>query len=267
MARILHIWDQAAVACTLAKYQRRFGHDVLVIKRNGFDPFRIMDFYNEKTLTTYSNKLFQFIITRKVKDYDVIHIHDHFMLLPRIRKKYPHKKIILHYHGTLLRQTPQSVRKEAESYADIILVSTPDLLNFVNGTYLHNPIDIEHFSPRKITRNSKALCLMSKWETEKLIRNHLNSKDLKLNLETIDRNQQAIPYSKMPDFLANYEFLVDLKLVYDNKPLPALSCLGLQALSVGLKVIDHNLDVVEDFPQEHHPEMVTTNLMEIISRL
>ena len=40
MTKILHIWDQAGVACVLAKYQRRIGHDVKVIKRASFDKFK-----------------------------------------------------------------------------------------------------------------------------------------------------------------------------------------------------------------------------------
>lgn len=44
--KILHVWDQAGVSYVLAKYQRAIcGHDVEVLKRNGFDPFDIAGFY------------------------------------------------------------------------------------------------------------------------------------------------------------------------------------------------------------------------------
>ena len=38
---------------------------------------------------------------------------------------------------------------DAEHSADIVLVSTPDLLSFVNAIYLPNPVDTEYFSARK----------------------------------------------------------------------------------------------------------------------
>ena len=56
MSRILHIWDQASVSCVLAKYQRKIGHEVSVIKRDGFDKFGIMHFYNETILKTHGTE-------------------------------------------------------------------------------------------------------------------------------------------------------------------------------------------------------------------
>ena len=62
---ILHVWDQAGVSCILAKYQRRLGHIVFILKRNGYDPFQIFTFYkeplydlNEKQDCNYAEKRF-----------------------------------------------------------------------------------------------------------------------------------------------------------------------------------------------------------------
>jgi len=59
MKKILHVWDQAGVACVLAKYQRRLGHDVKVIKRAGFDKFKIYSFHGEREFKTLLG--FQFL--------------------------------------------------------------------------------------------------------------------------------------------------------------------------------------------------------------
>jgi hypothetical protein len=43
--RILHIWDQAGVACIIAKYQQLEGHNSEVIRISGYDPYGINNFY------------------------------------------------------------------------------------------------------------------------------------------------------------------------------------------------------------------------------
>jgi hypothetical protein len=87
----------------------------------------------------------------KAKRYDVIHIHSLFKIIPELRKKYPDKKLILHYHGSEVRTKVGSLdplRLEAEDKSDIILVATPDLVNYLtnsNPKYIPNPVDTEHF--------------------------------------------------------------------------------------------------------------------------
>ena len=31
---ILHVWDQAGVACILSKFQRRIGHNISILKQD-----------------------------------------------------------------------------------------------------------------------------------------------------------------------------------------------------------------------------------------
>lgn len=263
MTRILHVWDQAGVACTLAKYQRKLGHNADVIKRDGFDTFGIMDFYGEKTFKTLIGRGFLKLAMKYAENYEIIHIHDLIKLVPLIRKKYPDKTIILHYHGSLLRNTSADKRFDAESKVDKILVSTPDLTKFVDGTYLHNPVDIEHFSPRPVKENNLALSSMTLDENEQVLTKLLKSNEISLKLEAMSRKEKPVPYSNMPNSLANYEYLVDLKLVYNNNPMPAYGLLGLQALSIGLKVINHEYKITQGLPQEHYPDKVVEKLMKI----
>lgn len=263
MTKILHVWDQASVACTLAKYQRKEGHEVRVIKRAGFDRFGIMDFYGEKTFKTFFGRGFLKIALKEARNYDIIHIHDLFKVVPQIRKKYPDKKIMLHYHGSILRNNPSNIRFEAESCSNQVLVSTPDLTKFVNAIYIQNPVDTEHFTPREINKNNKALSIMTKLENKETLKKLLKENGISLNLEAISREKKGIMYPELPTFLSNYEYLVDLKLIYDDKPMLAYGMLGLQALSVGLKVINYEYKITQGLPKEHKPERVTKRLLKI----
>lgn len=263
MVKILHVWDQAGVACVIAKYQRKLGHEVQVIKRNGFDKFEIMNFYNEKTIDSLIGFLFLKKVVKYTKDFDIIHVHDLYKIVPMIRKLHPKKKIILHYHGTTLRTTPEDKRKDAELKSNVVLVSTPDLKNFVDCTYLPNPIDLEHFSPRQIKKNNKALSLMTVRESKEKLLKLLSKNNVSVKVDFINRERNPIQYKKIPDFLSNYEYLVDLKLVYDDKPMPAYGMIGLQALALGMKVINYEFKVAEGFPDEHDPENVIAQLMRI----
>ena len=261
--KIIHVWDQAAVACTLSKYQKKIGHDSIVVKRNGYDPHRIMDFYKEKTLNVKFNKIFNWLVVQKAKNFDIIHIHDHFRLSEILRKKYPKKKIILHYHGSVLRLTPRKILEKYENKVDCILVSTPDLLDFVDATYLPNPIDMEHFSPRKVSENGKTISFMSKFESQDLLEKLLEKNKISLKVNFHDRTKNPVNYYNMPEYLSQFEYLIDLKLVYNHNPAPAYSCLGLQALSLGLKVVNYNFKIENKFPVQHKPETVINQLMKI----
>jgi hypothetical protein len=261
--KILHIWDQASVSCVLAKYQRKLGHEVEVIKRSGFDKFGILKFYNEKSIKTPIGFLFLKKAANYTKNFDVVHVHDQYKVVPMIRKLFPRKKIILHYHGTFLRTTPKSKREDAESKSNVVLVSTPDLMKYVECTYLPNPIDLEHFSPQRIMDNNKGVCLMTKRESKEKLTTLLSKYNFSIDIDFFNRERTPIEYGKIPKFLSNYEYLVDLKLVYGMNPMPAYGMIGLQALAIGMKVINHEFKVKTEFPEEHNPEKIVEKLMRI----
>ena len=266
MTKIIHFWDQAGVSCVIAKHQRRLGHKVEVIKRAGFDPFGIIDFYGETTIKTLLGRGFLKFAIKKAKDFDVIHIHDLIKLVPQMRSQFNDKTIILHYHGNFTKDIIPENRKDAESCADTVLVSTPDLLKYVDATYLENPVDIDHFSSREINQNNQAVSLMTKAETKEAVENQLTSHGYSLNLNAIPRNLKPVPYSSMPEFLEKFEYLVDIKF-YQGKVIQAFSLLGLQALSLGLKVINYEYKITQGLPKEHYPENVLKKLMKIYHQL
>jgi hypothetical protein len=107
--RILHINDQAGVACILAKYQRDNGMKSKVLSSNSFlitykfDKSGILKYYKDYVDIVNGINFADYCIS-EAKDADVIHIHSMEELVIKMRKTFGNsKKIILHYHGTDIR--------------------------------------------------------------------------------------------------------------------------------------------------------------------
>jgi hypothetical protein len=107
--KILHINDQAGVACILAKYQRNNGIHSKVLSSNSilitykFDKSGILKYYKDYVDIVEGINFVDYCIS-EAKDADVIHIHSMEELVIKMRKRFGNsKKIILHYHGTDLR--------------------------------------------------------------------------------------------------------------------------------------------------------------------
>jgi len=225
-----------------------------------------MSHYKEETTRSIVGLHFLYKMQKRAAEYDIVHVHDIYKLVPKLRKRYPSKTIILHWHGTILRNTSKEKRAEAERCADEVLVSTPDLLQFTNATYLPNPIDREMFfstKQRKTHSITKVVCFMSKMENPADLRKNLDEHGIVMDLDTVDRTTNPINYAKMPAFLQKYECLLDTKFIYGSKPGPFLSMTGLQALSVGLRVIDYEYKVRDAFPEQHDPYNVVKKLDDI----
>ena len=271
MKRILHVWDQSGVGCILAKYQRKNGYEADIIKRKGFDSMGIFSFYGGKEIKAILSLQFFKKVEKYCEVYDILHIHDLYELIPRLRKKFPDKKIILHYHGSKLRNTPKEKRSNAESMANAVIVSTPDLTKYTNAIYLPNPVDLEHFSPKTIKHNGRAVCIRTKTESRELISRLLEEHNISLVYDMVNREQKKIPYKDMPTFLGNYEYLIDLKNVNDLEGtksyiMPAYSMLGLQALAMGLKVINYNFETKKGLPIQHDPNHIVKDLTKIYEK-
>ena len=297
--RILHIWDQAGVACILAKYQSRQGHLASVLRINGQDKYGINRFYEEFVI--YSSQ--EDFIQRSLKEAEaaqLIHIHSRLDVLFPLREKFGRsKKIILHYHGTDIRGLvsskknspeprsqinrisniiPQSksflrkklwrksssykIHKKALSTADAVLVSTPDLLSLAEGaTYLPNPIDTEHFKPDESPRKDRKRALTIDTEATDVRRTlkYCKSHNMDTEIEVYDRTQKPVMYGKMPNFLKGYEIYVDVRYV-NGQVLENLSKTALESLACGLEVLDHRLEYRRGLPLEYNPSTVLSKL-------
>jgi hypothetical protein len=290
---VLHIWDQAGVAFILAKFQQMNGNESKVIRAKNADKYGIDEFYKEYGLFVTPEELVHKSI-EEARRADVIHIHSLPEMVINIRNTYGGSKvIILHYHGTDIRgfsgdnsgifslrnilkpkNIVRKIRKrrlhiKAQRLADKVIVSTPDLIRLVKGSILlPNPIDTDHFNKKLIKKRSsdvyEGVLVNSEVTNVELALNYCRHKKINLNVNIYDRTKNPIYYKDVPNFLKKYDVYVDLRFV-DRKLLKNLSKTALEALACGLRVLNYNLEFVDNLPSEHCPTNVVTILSSIYS--
>jgi glycosyltransferase involved in cell wall biosynthesis len=296
---ILHVWDQAGVAYTLAKYQQLQGHEAKVIMIGDHNKYGLIEFYKQYILNVALEEFTEKCI-EKAKSADIIHIHSRIDILLKLRKKFGRsKKIILHYHGTDIRGLKKqklphrsqisdlAIRSimmyrglrdkvlfkkrmhiNAQRVADTVIVSTPDLLQLVaKGIYLSNPVDTDHFKPDSLLKNEQKEALTIDTEVTDIqwALDYCKMHNISLNIEVYNRIKAPIIYKDMPDFLRRYKIYVDIRYV-DKTILQNLSKTALEALACGLKVLDYKLKYRQGLPREHDPINVISRLSTIYSQ-
>ena len=304
--KVLHIHDQAGVACILAKYQRYKGIESKVLSSYKFDKFGIFKFYKDYVNIIDQSNFIDYCIS-EAKEADIVHIHSMEELVLRIRKTFGNsKKIILHYHGTDLRGRKNSIifnisylksrakvfaakvrnrirlikmgyykslRIESQKLADEILVSTPDLLSLLpNAEYLPNPVDIEHFSKDNINHNkvnnnnNNALTIKTESGNIEKSLQYCKENNIDLKIDIFDRTKMPTLYEDIPNLLKKYPIYVDIRIVND-KILESLSKTALESLACGLKVLNYKLEYLEKLPEMHNPVNVVNQLENIYKNI
>ena len=242
--KILHLNDQAGVSCVFAKYQNKLGNDVKVIKVSD-DKYGIYEYYHDYVQLVRQDEFIEKSL-QEAKYYDIIHVHSSYGLIFVLRKRYgTSKKVILHYHGTDIRGldnfderkreynknllllvlkiikdktkrktiNPSSLHRLAQILSDNVLISQKDLSFYVkNAEYIPIPIDLDHFHKNENYNKRKALLFKTNTsnikKTLEKITNNFN-----FSAEVHDRISNPIKYSKMPEFLNQYEMYVDIRYV------------------------------------------------------
>ena len=158
--KILHIYDTSGSSSIMARYQRKLGHNVLVITNKKLDRFNISEFY-QSVLFNGSALEFYLYSLKLARKFDVIHVHSLVRIAPYIKMLYPNKKLILQFHGSDLRLFGNSFNTRlAIRLSDICLITTRDLWANVPKQYRHkfneclNVPDIELFSKYKLNTNA-----------------------------------------------------------------------------------------------------------------
>lgn len=278
--RVLHVGDASGVAHILAKFQNRVpGCEADVILRAMDAPHGINAYYGAeewrripvrgsplwrrgRTATYAVSARFIGIVNRAARDYDVIHVHTSTELVAPIRARHPGKRIVLHHHGDNLRHIDPALRERHEMHADKVLVSTPDLREYGGHEWVPNPVDTDLFAPRAPRRNGRAVYFIIRDEPRDTKLHLLRQGGVRLDHDLHDINERPVPYTGMPEFLAGYEYYIDIKWLPIGKVMAALSTTGLQALAVGCKVVDHRFEVIEGLPGEHEPTAVVSRMRE-----
>jgi glycosyltransferase involved in cell wall biosynthesis len=173
--RIIHaVSNTAGLPVAFAAAQREAGHRALALVYDS-------PFYGAANAVDFGRLIAGNRFTRQLRrartlawvlaNFDIFHFHYYTTILPDQRDliflRTMGKKVVFHLHGCDIRDprrvriahevsacaecsiqclTPQKLRLATTlaKYADAVIVSTPDLLEFVsNATYIPNPIDAE----------------------------------------------------------------------------------------------------------------------------
>lgn len=157
MMRILHVNNIVNVAWTFSRAQRKtkLRSDVLVLSPSSYG------FQADFTVSKYhvlSRILFFKFFRNFLSDYDLYHFH-YNSFLPRFMDiplwKFFGKKVFVHYHGSDIRGKRRYLPRW---FADNIFVSTPDLLEYINGAiWIPNPLDLENFPFTGCRKDARAI--------------------------------------------------------------------------------------------------------------
>jgi len=266
ITRIIHIWDQAGISAILAKYQRNAGHDVKVFKKTGWDPYKILEYYGEKT---WDGEKIEYAreCMYEPKGYDIIHVHDLWQIIPLLRLFYPKKTIILHYHGTILRNCKKWKRIIAEKCASKVLVATKDLLKYGSDfIYVPNPVDTELFDKKLLQdcgcvpeKNNMASIVIKADMTINAVKSLLMLNDINVKLDARQWKEQKLPYAYMPKNLLKNEFFLDI-FMWKGGLMDAHSTAGLQAMAIGVPTLCSDFKWRDSLPEEHKPNNVVNML-------
>jgi len=264
--RILHVWDQAGTASVIAREQRKLGHHSLVIKNSKHDFVEITKYYGGMLVKNkYHFVIKSIFLARK---FDIIHLHDAWFMVVPLRILYPQKKIIMHYHGSLVRNEMkgEKMRLGWEKLVNAIIVATPDLLEFEYSSqpyYIPNPVDTILFHKRSIPHNNKCFSSMKKGTDKNQIFYMLSRFDFEVDLQqNKNRYVDSIKYKNFNKKLEQYEYYADLPVI-NGKLIHANSVCGLQAMSMGLKVVNWDYTISDSLPEYHRPENVVKEIEKI----
>jgi hypothetical protein len=305
--KVLHIHDQAGVACILAKYQRMNDIKSKVLSSNKIDKYGILKFYKDYVDLVDRDNFVEYCLS-EAKSADIIHIHSAEQLVIKIRKALGNsKKIILHYHGTDIRglknkNNPnsstiqntktrtkafaakvknrlrliqmgyyRSLRTESQKLANEVLVSTPDLLLLLpHAKYLPNPVDVDHFSKDDINYNKvhNNNALTIKTTSGDIQKTLLYCKENNINLKIDVLDRTKTPI--LYEEIPNFlkKYNVYVDIrIVNDKILENFSKTALESLSCGLKVLNYKLEYIERLPEIHNPVNVTHELENIYNKI
>jgi len=259
--KVLHVNNIAGVSGLLIKglRQKRIMADLVVRKPHpyGFPYEQVVD---------VSAKQFLLHLLKLSRHYDIVHVHGlpyrQYWNIDILAFKTLRHKLIVHLHGSEIRRPDNRISTIfALQLADLIFVSTPDLLlNYPKATWLPNPID-SIFKPYKNPRRIGRALYFRKWYEigkEKTVIEKCAKMGLRLTIQT-----EPIPYKKMPRLLNQFE------VFFDQFSIPSLSKTALEALACGCKVISWKGQITnsEEIIKNHSLPVVTEKLVKIYESL
>lgn len=258
MFNILHVWDIGGTSSVSLKVLKKAGYSGDVFMRSEHDPFGFTKFYGNYSLNIEGSELIKMALDNGHK-YDIIHLNGLWQYTELFKRTFPNKKIIISYYGSDLTNTNDVIqRKHQEKFADLITVSTPDLIGYLQYQketpyyYVPNVIDSDIYKPIE-NKNKKDLALIffmdyiDKEATIKYLDKHYGKP-----YEIIDRDVDGVEPHNIPKLYSNYSTYLDIKILnYNGFVGEAMSKSGLEALACGLNVFNYENKLVNLLPLEH----------------
>lgn len=242
----------------MARELSRMGHRCKVVVNA--DPFRIYAYYRhhgvDVVVTGARGLSYYLVALRLALRYDVVHVSSLDKLaivapaLSRLSKRF-----VLHYHGTDIRGKWEE--RKFWRMADLVLVSTPDLLEGAPDSVCHlpNPVDVELFRYVGGRRPGTALYLKLQYEdAAKAVR---RARELLPSVQ-VRVLERGVRYCDMPRILSAHEYFID------RYAIPSLSKTALEALACECKVLRWDGRVVLGLPREHEPRRVAERYLELL---
>lgn len=279
-SRIVHINNVAGQSSLIVHFmQDNYPYIHEIVARRANDPFRLSVGYPGGRWTNMGNiKWFATVaVLKSLLGADLTHVHSAVHDKSRASRFYNlavrGKPFILHYHGSDVMNYPSKVRAAYERKASKVVVSVPDLLDYefaVQPVHVPTLIDPAVWKRRRVPANNKGLCIMKShqspkktlellremsygdvdWEFRRLPHRPIHPDDRLTNTTNM-----MVPPGRMADHFAEYEWYADISLKGDHQMM-RLNTAGLQAASVGCKVVTPNGDIMTDLPDEHKPSSV-----------
>jgi hypothetical protein len=257
--KVLCIWDIANVASTLYEELGKLGVNMRIIYRHSESP------WGESPHVTYwdhPKAVLGACLILEAKKHDLVHLNSKDYFLPFLRKAYPKKPILMHYHGTDIRERWEEKRHLWE-LADKVIVSTKGLLDGAPSSveWLPNPIDRRRFPSGPVGSGCVHFSHGCDEDAKML------AKRYGLELTILPRN---VPREKMPETLRRFSHIIPLKF----EPGKGLLCCTeeqrsvteLEALSLGLSSVKFD-GIHSGFPPEHDSVVVARRLYEIYKQM
>ena len=256
--KILHIWDVSGVSSVIAEHMdRNCGTQSRVVMRKAFDRFNVTGTYGESWDVGARTFVLKALI--EARKYDLVHVHSLDKIVPPLKNLYPSKPVVLHYHGvgqTELWSKSESRWKRADS---ILIFGSDQLKNApARAQVSETPVDTDIFHPMAVPPAPET-ALYIRWGEDELAEKLARDHNLKLTFH--DSQANPIDHAKFPEFLAHFEYYIDVKQDWYNRGI-RLNCIsktGLEALAVGCKVIRPE-EVIEHLPEQNRPEVVVRKL-------